>query len=492
VTGTATVEALSAPVTVVRDRWGVAHIDARSTSDLFVAQGFVQAEDRIFQMDLWRRAAQGRLSEVLGPNFIERDAMTRRIQFYGDLAAEWDRYGRDARGIAESFVRGINAWVTLARARPPEAFVLAGWRPDFWSANDLLNRTDAFVEDESALRDILRQGLSDVVGDAIRRAGAPPFLVLLAAPVPGGSAALDRELLRPGAFRPASAGEAWLKGSDVAFAEARGPYAVPSLRYVVHLRAPGWNVVGLTTPWRPGVAIGHNERIAWAAAASGNGIARVSVEPIDRSASRIVKDAITVKGREEPFEFETEITSRGVVVATDRVAGQQFTLDWSGFEPGAAPEMAALGIDRAQTFDEYDAARLMWKLPPRAFVFANVGGRIDVGRLASASSAAPATRRAVFTHPLAVTDRARRYFDVGPVDRPPGGDQPVRLLLVPRAWDDSLAMNAPGQSESPGAPHYSDLAALWSAGDLYPLVFSDAAVREYAEATLTLAPAARR
>src|SRR5262245_16339615 len=78
VTGTAVVPELSAPVRVVRDTWGVPHIYAQNADDLFVAQGFVQAQDRLFQMDLWRRSAQGRLAQVLGPNFIERDAMTRR------------------------------------------------------------------------------------------------------------------------------------------------------------------------------------------------------------------------------------------------------------------------------------------------------------------------------------------------------------------------------------------------------------------------------
>ena len=100
VTGTLPVEGLESPVRVVRDHWGVPHIYATSQSDLFVAQGFVQAQDRLFQMDLWRRAAQGRLSEVLGPNFIERDAMTRRIQYGGKLDVEWSRYGADAKEIA--------------------------------------------------------------------------------------------------------------------------------------------------------------------------------------------------------------------------------------------------------------------------------------------------------------------------------------------------------------------------------------------------------
>src|SRR5438445_1935205 len=102
VSGTIEVPGLSAPVRVVRDRWGVPHIYAAGRDDLFFAQGFVQAQDRLFQMDLWRRAAQGRLSEVLGPNFGERDAMTRRIQYRGSLDQEWASYGADGRDSASA------------------------------------------------------------------------------------------------------------------------------------------------------------------------------------------------------------------------------------------------------------------------------------------------------------------------------------------------------------------------------------------------------
>src|SRR5580765_140952 len=112
--GSLEVVGLAAPVRVVRDRWGVPHILASTRDDLFFAQGFVQAEDRLFQIDLWRRSVQGRLAEVLGANFIERDIMTRRIQYRGDVAADWASYGPEARAIAAAFVAGINAWVAIA------------------------------------------------------------------------------------------------------------------------------------------------------------------------------------------------------------------------------------------------------------------------------------------------------------------------------------------------------------------------------------------
>ena len=92
--------------------------------------------------------------------------MTRRIQYRGRLDEEWASYGPETRAIAAAFVRGINAWVAIARERPPEAFVLAGWGPEFWRPEDLLNRTDAFL----ASGDAHGRGLSRAAGDG-RRCG---------------------------------------------------------------------------------------------------------------------------------------------------------------------------------------------------------------------------------------------------------------------------------------------------------------------------------
>ena len=180
VSGSIVLPGLAAPVRIVRDRWGVPHIYAETPDDLFEAQGFVQAQDRLFQMDLWRRAAQGSLSEVLGANFIERDAMTRRFQYRGDVEGEWASYGPDTKTIATAFVRGINAWVARAIERPPDEFVRAGWKPAFWLPADLLNRTDAFLASGDAIEEVRRSKLHAVVADAIRRVGTPPFFSTMA------------------------------------------------------------------------------------------------------------------------------------------------------------------------------------------------------------------------------------------------------------------------------------------------------------------------
>jgi penicillin G amidase len=476
------VAGLAAPVRVVRDRWGVPHIFAENQDDMFVAQGLVQAQDRLFQMDLWRRSVQGRLSEVLGPNFIERDAMTRRVQYRGDVNVEWASYGPDARAIAAAFVRGINAWVARARERPPEEFVLAGWTPEFWSPEDLLNRTDAFLSSGDAIAEVRRAKLSDIIAESIGRVGAPPFFA-------GSSAAVD--VPRSGSRVVAA------RDGTLSLSEAQRALTTPSPRYLVHLNGPGWNVIGATSPWLPGVAIGHNDRVAW-------GMAPIEVDTQDLFVEEgdtrrtVLQDAIVVKGRRTPFVFDTEITEKGIAVAVDRDKRRTFALQWSGTQPGAAAGLGALALDRAESAAAFRAALAHWKMPARRVTFADVAGGSGVQDAAmgpplrgEATDRAPDSRatapQVLFVHPLAITPEARRRFNVGPLPRA-RDDNSVQAVFNLRNWDRSRAIAAPGQSESPASPHFADLAALWSTGEMFSLVFTDAAVTANAEATLTLVP----
>src|SRR5205809_5893529 len=90
---------LHQPVDILRDRWGVPHIYATNADDLFFAQGFVQAQDRLFQIDLWKRGTSGHLAEVLGPDYLESDRMSRLVRYRGDMATEWSSYAPDGQQI---------------------------------------------------------------------------------------------------------------------------------------------------------------------------------------------------------------------------------------------------------------------------------------------------------------------------------------------------------------------------------------------------------
>ncbi len=417
--GTVAVDGLSAPVRVVRDRFGVPHISASTADDLFFAQGFIQAGDRLFQMDLWRRSVQGRLSEVFGVNFVGRDAATRRMQYRGDLEAEWASYGPDARAIATAFVRGINAWVAVARERPSQEFTLAGWRPDFWRPEDLLNRTDAFTSSDEALSEVFRARLvaslgatraaallppetmgampagldpavvTDAVGDALRGVGTAPFFIGLEAPVSRGD--LDRSVR----LQPDLGSNAWTvsasrsaTGAALLAADPHRALANPSLRYLVHLTAPGWNVIGATAPWLPGVVIGHNDRVAWGMTSFRADVQDVYVErlnPANRhqvedrgqwTNTTVVMEPLWLKGRKEPITIDREYTPHGVIFAVDSEKNLAFTVRWSGAEPGTAGELAGLALDRATSAVEFREALGRWKAPAAEFVYADRDGSI--------------------------------------------------------------------------------------------------------------------
>jgi penicillin G amidase len=430
VSGTLAVAGLAAPVTVVRDRHGIPHITAAGADDLFFAQGLVQAQDRLFQMDLWRRSVQGRLSEVLGANFLERDAMTRRIQYRGDVRADWASYGDDTERIAAAFVHGINAVVAEARVNPPDEFRLAGWLPEEWEPEDLLNRTHAFLATAGAHEEVLRARLIAALGVAqvdalwplpggqptpvdsevdlsvvgpvlanmLRRVGTRPFLAGFAGPLtlparPGAPADAPLPVVpiaevTTGGIAWAFAGNRTVTREPLLAAAPHRTFDNPSSRYLVHLTAPGWNVIGATSPWLPGVAIGHNDQVAWAMAPLGADVQDITIErlhPEDPhrvsrngqwAAVDVQMERVAIKGRTEPFEFERQSTDRGVIIGVDRERGLAYALRWPGSEPGTALDLAALTLGRARSADEFDAALTRWKLPVAEFVTADRGGTV--------------------------------------------------------------------------------------------------------------------
>ncbi len=146
----------SRPVEIIRDRWGVPHIYAQSVHDLFFAQGYIAAKDRLWQIDLWRRIGTGKLAEVLGPAVIDRDRLARSVAFRGDWGAEWSSYGPGTREIVTAFTEGINAYIkSLGGVRPLE-FRLAGYDPGLWVPEDCLSRVAGLLMTHNMTSEVKR------------------------------------------------------------------------------------------------------------------------------------------------------------------------------------------------------------------------------------------------------------------------------------------------------------------------------------------------
>ena len=142
--GTLRAAGLRESVEVMRDPWGVPHIYAKNQHDLFFAQGFVTAQDRLFQMELWKRAGQGRLAEVVGESGVARDIVARLLRYRGSMDAEYTSYAPDAREILTAFTDGINAYIRSLKSREGRGCQWnsrsPGFAPEAWKPEDCLSR----------------------------------------------------------------------------------------------------------------------------------------------------------------------------------------------------------------------------------------------------------------------------------------------------------------------------------------------------------------
>ncbi|MFN2483221.1 MAG: penicillin acylase family protein [Pyrinomonadaceae bacterium] len=401
--GSVRLAGLRKPVRVLRDPWGVAHIYAEGADDLFFAQGFVAAQDRLWQMEMWRRAGEGKLAEILGAGAIERDRFARLMRYRGDMRAEWESYAPDARRIIESFVRGVNAFIESSRERLPIEFQLTGVRPEPWAPEVCLLRLSALEVSGNASREVQRAQLVRAVGaktanelmptDPRADVEVPRGLDLadvdsqILAGMRAATGAVDFSALQ-GSNNWVASGALTRTGKPLLANDPHRGVGLPSLRYMVHLNAPGWNVIGAGEPALPGVSIGHNERVAFGLTIVGIDQQDLYVEEIDPQDAtryryrgewermRVLREEIRVKGKTEPVVAELKFTRHGAVVYEDAKRHRAYALRTVASEPGTAAYLAALSLDRAKNWREFRAALARWKSPSENFVYADVDGNI--------------------------------------------------------------------------------------------------------------------
>ena len=406
ISGELRIPGLERPVNVLRDRWGVAHIYAQSQHDLFFAQGVVAAQDRLFQMEIWKRAGQGRLAEILGPSALPRDINARALRYRGDMKSEYESYSPDTQAILTAFTDGINSYIaSLTAPRGPGLpieFQLAGFSPDLWHPEDCLNRMAAFSMTGNAISELEHARALVELGaeKASKLFDFDPAIAL--DPAPGlDLAGLSPDLLKnlvgsdhriefPARAREGSnnwtiSGSLTASGKPLLANDPHRVIALPSLRYMVHLVAPGWNVIGAGEPGLPGVALGHNEHIAWGFTIFGLDQQDLYVEELNPASPLEYKTEggwKTMELRREVFlvkgsaatEVDLKFTRHGPVLWND--GKRALALRWVGAEPGTAGYLASLAIDRAQNWDQFEAAVTHWKVPSENLVYADIAGNI--------------------------------------------------------------------------------------------------------------------
>ncbi len=393
---------LNQPVEILRDRWGVPHIYAKTTDDLFFAQGYITARDRLFQIDLWRRAGTGKLAEVFGEKALDRDRLARAVRYRGDWNREWQAYAPDAKQIVTAFVHGINAYIRGLNGQRPQEFRVAGYDPGLWIPEDCAARVAGLVmvrniaREVSRAQDIQRFGLNIVQKNLPPDPDIPieiPHGLDLADITPDVLRAYDETT---GPFRSAEQGSNnWVvdgsmtvTGKPILANDPHRPVQIPSLRKTFHLVGPGWNAFGAGEPALPGIAVGHNDRVGFGFTIVGIDQADLYVETLKpedpneylyKGQWRRIEtehEAIAVKGRHEPVTVTLEYTVHGPVIYTDRARHRAFALRWVGAEPGGAGYLAALSLARADNWQEFLKAAERYKVPSENLVYADVDGNI--------------------------------------------------------------------------------------------------------------------
>ncbi len=437
------VAGLRQPVEVIRDRWGINHIYAQNEDDLFMAQGYLAAKDRLFQFEIWRRRATGTVAEILGPRELTRDIGTRLHKFRGNLDAELNHYHPRGKTIVEAYVRGVNAYVDEAMRAPaalPIEFRMLGITPGKWTPEVVISRHQALtsnVQNEATHVRALAALGADTLKDLLWLQGGDPPLTLdpLIDPktfpadvLKTYNAFRDAIDFRPEDIAPAYRGQARAalddrSGVDVVTTLASGdglsrvldtnigsnnwivsgakthssmpimandPHRVieaPSLRYWVHLVAPGWNVIGGGEPVLPGVSIGHNEFGAWGLTIFGTDSEDLYVyetNPANANeyryqghweAMRVVTESIPVKGQ-AAATATLKFTRHGPVLHEDPANRRAYALRAGWMEQGGAPYLASLRMNQAKSWAEFVEACTFNRMPSENMVWVDKTGTI--------------------------------------------------------------------------------------------------------------------
>ncbi|WP_088340208.1 penicillin acylase family protein [Robiginitalea sediminis] len=422
---------VSEPVEVYRDPYGINHIYAQNEHDLFFAQGYLAAKDRLFQFEIWRRQATGTVAEILGERALKRDIGTRLFQYRGDLDADLNQYHDRGSEIIRAYTDGVNAYIAEAREKPeqlPLEFRALGILPEPWTPDVVISRHQGLLgnsQEELAIGravaaigadsvkallwfhprepDLTLHGGVDAEGlsedilelyNAYRKSVVfqandllPEYRSQAAAlsfPAPNNN---PPDSLGIGSNNWVVRGEKMANGKPLMANDPHRSIRVPSLRYMVHLSAPGWDVIGGGEPEIPGVSIGHNPYGAWGLTVfetDGEDLLVYETDPENPNRYRyqdaweemeVIREEIPVKGQ-DPVSVALRYTRHGPVLFQDTLRHRAYAMRCAWMEPGGAPYLASLRMDQAQNWEEFREACRYSNIPGENMVWAGVDGAI--------------------------------------------------------------------------------------------------------------------
>lgn len=421
---------LQEEVEIIRDDWGLNHIYAQNQHDLFFAQGYAAAKDRLFQFEIWRRQATGTVAEILGPRELKRDIGTRLFQFRGDINEEMSYYHNDGIEIITAYTDGVNAYINEILQTPeslPIEFKALNILPQKWTPEVVISRhqgllgnigqelavgrtvakigatktqdlnwfhpkkpdltLDASISSEMLEKNILdlyyayRRGIKFLPEDVIPEYRATNEALALTA-----SDEIS-DSLSLGSNNWVVSGAKTGDGNTYMANDPHRTIAVPSLRYMAHLVAPGWNVIGGGEPEIPGISIGHNEYGAWGLTVfrtDGEDLMVYDINPKNPNQYKykgkwtefkIIQEMIKVKDQENE-EVELRYSVHGPVVYVDNELNKAYAVRCAWLEVGGSPYLASLRMDQAKTWEEFREACNYSHIPGENMIWADKKGNI--------------------------------------------------------------------------------------------------------------------
>ena len=438
--GPIVIEGLDQPVEILKDHWGISHIYAQTEHDLFFAQGYSAARDRLFQFEIWRAQATGTMAEILGPRAVERDHGTRLFKFRGAMAEEMNHYHPRGVDIIGAFVHGVNAYIDEVLQNPqnlPLPFKLLGIEPRHWSEEVVVSRhqgllgniglelstgravctigaekvkelryfhphepdlsLDPFIDCESLVE-------SDILGlyNAYRRGirFQPSDIVLADArnddvAFESIAALLDfeeknlqkQDLDDIGSNNWVVSGRLTQDGWPMMINDPHRAQAVPSLRYWAHLVGPGRNVIGGGEPEIPGISIGHNAYGAWGLTVfntDGEDLYVYKVNPDNPDQylyqgmweNMRIIEEVINIKGADPVTVELKYTRHGPVTFQDMNKNLAYAVRPAWMEFGGAPYLASLRMDQARNWTEFRDASNYSNIPGENMIWADRDGNI--------------------------------------------------------------------------------------------------------------------
>jgi penicillin amidase len=398
-------------VVVRRDSWGINHIEAKNERDLFFSQGYLAAKDRLFQFELWRRKATGTTAELVGPAGLKSDIGARLLRYRKDMDLELNHYHPRGKLIIESYVAGVNAYIEETRKDPallPFEFAKLGIKPGLWTPEVVVSRHNGIrsnAEQELSIGRALAHVDAQKIKELLWFHPGDPDLTLdpaidpnwLAADLLDLYLAVGEDIPFEGLFEPEEmpegsnnwiiSGERTQSGFPILANDPHRRIALPSLRYIVHLKAPGWNVIGGGEPVIPGVSIGHNDHGAWGLTifqSDAEDLYVYELNPANPNQYKyqskwedmtLIEERIAIKGQPDSL-VTLRYTRHGPVTYLDTQNHRAAAVRAAWLESGAAPYLASLRMNQATNWAEFQEACNYSFIPGENMIWADKTGTI--------------------------------------------------------------------------------------------------------------------